>query len=263
MSFDCPQGDEDYDDDIDYFLPKDDDYAKFQYPIPDRPPLGDTDVSESEKSPELKELELLKKQVEIRKLTAEAERHELEARRARQESKVWDASADEHRIYHFIGGVDASNTMAAQDVIGNWARRGGEGREFTVVFNSPGGSVIHGLALYDFLEDIKTRYDVKLKTVARGMAASMGGILLQAGDSRVIGPNAHLLIHEVSSFGVGKISEIEDELKFMKKLQDRCVGILASKSSMSKRQIETKWKKKDWWLDAEETVKLGFADVIG
>jgi hypothetical protein len=32
---------------------------------------------------------------------------------------------------------------------------------------------------------------------------------------------------------------------------------------MTKRQIETKWKKKDWWLDAEETVKLGFADVIG
>lgn len=244
--------------------PRDDDYlwrtACNRIPIQ----LGDSDVSESakgKKSATLEDLDIEKRKLEIRKLTAEAERHELEALRARRETVAWDASADEHRIYNFFGAVDGSTCMAAQDVLGNWARRGGG--EFTVVFNSPGGSVIHGLALFDFLENIKVEYDVHLTTIARGMAASMGGILLQAGDHRIIGSNAHVLIHEVSSIGFGKISEIEDELAFMRKLQGRCSAILASKSTMTQKQIENKWKKKDWWLDADEAVELGFADEIG
>lgn len=217
--------------------------------------------SSSPKSARTLELEEQKLEVEIRKITAEAQRHEYEAVKSHKELKAWEASADEHHIYHFFGGVDSNTTMSCIDVLGNWSRRA-PNQDLTIVFNSPGGSVIHGLALYDFLMDLRLNGH-KLTTVARGMAASMGGILLQAGNERVVGNNSHILIHEISSIGIGKMSELEDEIKFMKRLQDRCLDILAQRSSLSKKQIDNRWKRKDWWLSSNETVDLGFADRIG
>jgi ATP-dependent protease ClpP protease subunit len=223
--------------------------------------MGKTIETQEDLALQLTRMDIQKREIEIRKITAEAERHEMEAHRARKEIQAWEASADEHRIYHFFGGVDASNAISCMDVVGNWARRTEEG-DFTIVFNSPGGSVIHGFALYDFLLGLR-KQGHHITTVARGMAASMGGILLQAGDKRLVGDNAHMLIHEVSSLGIGKVSELEDEVKFMKGLQNRALAILAERSTLTKKQIENRWRRKDWWLDSEETVKLGFADEIG
>jgi ATP-dependent Clp endopeptidase proteolytic subunit ClpP len=214
-----------------------------------------------EKVPELEALEAAKLEAEIRKLTAESERHEYEAIRSRRDLEIWDASSDEHRIYNFFGAVDASTVISCMDVLGNWSRRR-EQSQFTIIFNSPGGSVVHGLALYDFLDELKQKGN-EITTVTRGMAASMGGVLLQSGHERVMGKNSYMLIHEVSSIGYGKISEMEDELKYIKRLQDRLLDILAERSTLSKAQISTRWKRKDWWLSAEDAVKLGFADRIG
>jgi ATP-dependent Clp protease protease subunit len=219
-------------------------------------------VSEATPLTAREELEQAKLQAEIAKLTAEARRWGFEAQRAQKEMEAWDAGSDEHRIYNYFGTVDAGGVHSAIDVIGNWTRRPTENKNLTVVLNSPGGSVIHGLALYDFLEGLKGE-GWRITTIARGMAASMGGVLLQVGDERIIGKNANLLIHEVSTLGIGKLSEIEDEIKFTKKLQERLLDILASRSTMTKEQIKNKWRRKDWWLGSEETLELGFADRIG
>lgn len=212
-------------------------------------------------------IEIERGKQEIRKVSAEAERHEYEARRTKKEMHAWDASADEHRIYNFFGGVDSSNCASCMDVLGNWERQieFGYSDKFTIVFNSPGGNVIAGLALFDFLDDLKRDKKIELTTVARGMAASMGGVLLQAGSPgrRFVGSNAHVLIHEVSSLGMGKVSELEDELKFTKRLQERLLDILAERSTMSKAQIKVKWGRRDWWLNSDECVEFGFADHVG
>lgn len=219
-----------------------------------------TDPIKLEEDSEYIELRKQMVKTEIRKLSAEAERHEYEAYRSEKELKAWDASADEHRIYHFFGQVDANNTLSCIDVLGNWARRSRD-QTITIVFNSPGGSVIHGLALYDFLTELKSDGN-RIETVARGMAASMGGVLLQAGNERIVGQNAHMLIHEVASIGAGKISELEDEMLFLRRLQDRCLDILSERSTLTKKKIENRWKRRDWWLGAEDIVDLGFADRI-
>lgn len=210
--------------------------------------------------PEFKELYREKLQAEVRKTKAEANRWEAEAEKSHKDLEAWNASADEHRIYNFFGQVDGGNVSAAMDVIGNWCRRS-ETSEVTIVFNSPGGNIINGLALYDFLDELKRKGN-SVNTVCRGMAASMGGVLLQAGEKRTIGANGHILIHEASSLNIGKTSEMEDSLKFTKMLQTRCLEILASRSSMTTKQIENKWKKTDWWIGAQEAVDLGFADEI-
>ncbi|MGH9553191.1 MAG: Clp protease ClpP, partial [Terriglobales bacterium] len=136
------------------------------------------------------------------------------------------------------------------------------GKPLTVTLNSPGGSVIAGLALYDHIRDLSSRgHQTTVK--CRGMAASMGGILLQAGDVRVVGPEAMVLIHEVSSGALGKLSDMEDEVAFTRKLWEKLAAILASRSTMSADEIMEKAHKFDWWLSAQEAVDLGFADQIG
>jgi ATP-dependent protease ClpP protease subunit len=91
----------------------------------------------------------------------------------------------------------------------------------------------------------------------------MGSILLQAVDHRIVGSKADILIHEISSVNVGKLSEMEDEMEFLNRLADRALDIYADRSTLTKTQIKRRWKRKDWWLDAEEAVELGFADEIG
>lgn len=170
------------------------------------------------------------------------------------------ASSDEANIYYFHGPVNALSSSDCIESAGFWARKR-PGSEITIVFNSPGGGVFEGLALYDFIKDLRARGH-KVVTKSVGMAASMGGILLQAGDERVMGPNAYMLIHEVSSGTMGKVSEMEDALEFSTRLQERLLGILAERSTMTTTQIKRKWKKKDWWLDAPEALELGFIDRI-
>jgi len=207
------------------------------------------------------ELERRKLEVEIAKLEAEADTARIMATaRTRSEANTL-SSDDEHHVYQFIGVVNSGSVQYCVQSLTQWARRD-PGCDITIIFNSPGGSVIEGLALYDCISELKAKGHT-FTTMARGYAASMGGILLQAGDKRIVGPNAHILIHEVSSGAIGKTSEIKDELAFIERLQARCVAILAEKSTLTVQQIKRRWTKTDWWLDADEAVSLGFADEIG
>jgi ATP-dependent protease ClpP protease subunit len=95
-----------------------------------------------------------------------------------------------------------------------------------------------------------------------GMIASMAAILMQAGDERVLDENAWFMIHEISSRLGGKSSDMEDELKFVKRLQDRALAILSERSTLSKTQIARRWKKTDDWMSAEEALQLGFVDRV-
>ena len=99
-------------------------------------------------------------------------------------------------------------------------------------------------------------------TRASGLVASMATIILQAGDERVADANAQLLIHELSGGAKGKISDILDDAEYSKKLNDRLMGILAERSTLSARQIYTRANRKEWWLDADEALKLGFVDRV-
>lgn len=209
----------------------------------------------------LRELKLQIGAEELRKVRAEAGVAEQRLADETRMEHERTASLNYNRIYHFFDPVMPATVEAAIDLLGFWSRRE-PGCEMTIVFNSPGGSIIHGLALYDFLQELRSKGH-KLVTETRGYAASMGGVLLQAGDDRVIGPNAHLLIHEASSIQMGKMGELEDHMEFLKGLQDRILEILAARSTMTKAQVKNKWKRKDWWLSAEEAVELGFADRIG
>ena len=198
---------------------------------------------------------------EARKYNAEAEVAEFEARSAARSEQSNLANEGNHRIYHFIGQVNDKSVWDCTQQVGRWARRAPQ-EPITIIFNSPGGGVIAGLALFDQILDWR-KQGHHVTTIVRGYAASMGSILLQAGDDRVVGPSAWVMIHEVSSGSIGKVSDQEEDLETTKRMQDQLAEILASRSHLSKEQIKRKWRKKDVWLTAEQTIELGLADRIG
>lgn len=205
-------------------------------------------------------------EAEIARHIAEADlaRAKAEAERATFEWNEWSrkqhlAKAENNNIYTLFGAINDSTVGMAMMALGEMSRRS-RGAPIEIVFDSPGGSVFAGLALFDFIQTLKESHHVATSTV--GMAASMGGILLQAGDERIAGRNSFMLIHEVSSGSMGKVSDMEDSVKFANKLQDRLVGILAERSTLTERQIKARWKKTDWWLDSTEMLELGFIDRV-
>jgi ATP-dependent Clp endopeptidase proteolytic subunit ClpP len=196
---------------------------------------------------------------EIRKLQVDTERAvaELDAYRRREA----DTAAEEgRRTYTFYSRVEEESVRACMATLTSWSSKA-PGAPLTIIFNSPGGAVHDGLALFDFLRHLRVTGH-HLTTIALGRAASMGAVLLQAGDRRVIGSNAFVMLHEVSNGASGKVSEIEESVELSKRLQKRLLTILADRSTLTVQQIQRKWSRRDWWLDAEEAVLLGFADEM-
>lgn len=198
----------------------------------------------------------------LRTALAQAESVELDLAKKRREAERDLALAEEQENLRYViwDGVTAESMKACFSDLAKWSRRY-PGRPLTVVLNSPGGLVTQGLALYDFM--LKLRADGHYLTVeVLGQAASMGGILLQAGDKRVIGPSARVLIHEVSAGTSGNVQKMDDDVELFKGNWEKLSEILAFRSHLTARQVRNRAYRRDWWLSAQEALELGFVDEI-
>ena len=187
-------------------------------------------------------------------------RIDLEAKEIEHERELRGASEWEHHIYHFEGVVNEGSVQECVRIMGLWVRRNPK-EPIEITFNSPGGGLFEGLALYDFIHQLRDS-GTPVNTKALGRVWSMGGILLQAGETRKMSPHSYLMIHEVTSGYSGRTQDMEEDLKLTKQLQKRGLDILAERSTMSTTEIQRKWKKSDWWLNADEALKLGFCDAV-
>jgi ATP-dependent Clp protease protease subunit len=201
---------------------------------------------------------------EIRKLTAEADMAEQE-QELRREARL--LREDTQRVISFNDSVQCVSVGVCKKKLAALARLE-RTAPIEIVFNSPGGSVFEGLDLYDTIMKLRSE-GTPINTTVLGMGASMAGILLQAGERRRIGESALLMVHEVSSFSIGKLSSMEDDMDLSKRLYDRCIGILAARSlssgctePLTAEQIKAKAYRKDWWLSADEALKHGLVDGI-
>jgi ATP-dependent Clp endopeptidase proteolytic subunit ClpP len=179
---------------------------------------------------------------------------------ARREEEDALAADRYHHTFQFTAAVNEANVAACIDRLNRWARIDPT-CDIEVIFNSPGGSVVSGMALFDFLVDL-THQGHKVTTVALGVAASMAAILTQAGSVRVMGREAWLLIHEISFATMGKIGEVEDTTEWARGISKRVVQIFANRSTMSSAQVEKAMKRKDWWIDSDTALKLGLVDEV-
>ena len=213
--------------------------------------------------PELKrklDAEAKKAEAIARRELAEAELEEVSLRSSLRKEKEELASNKYYHIYAFNDPIHAVSVGVCISQLNIWSRNDPK-CDIEIIFNSPGGSVIDGMAFFDYLQTIRRRGH-KLTTAAMGYAASMAGILLQAGDVRVIGKESYVLIHEISTGAVGKIGEIEDVVEFVNKIQKRVLNIFAARSNKPASYFKRHWKRKDWWLNSEECKKIGIVDKV-
>jgi len=129
----------------------------------------------------------------------------------------------------------------------------------TLQICSPGGSVDHGLVLYDFIKTSK----VPIYTHCTGMAASMGAVLLGAGKRghRTASKNARIMIHQPSSGYIGKATDIEVHAKETARIK-KLLNTLLSQDTNQKFEKVSKDTELDLWMTAEEAKKYGIIDKV-
>lgn len=163
------------------------------------------------------------------------------------------------RILVLAGEVDQDEMKTLCRRLMLLKQRGNE--PVMIILNSVGGEVYAGLLAFDTIKDlIRSGIDVTIET--RGIAASMGAILLQAGTKRIASPHSRIMIHEVSSWSWGKASELEEEAIETKKVNAMLAQIVAERSGKTIEEVLKLIKKKDYWMSASEALEFGLIDLI-
>ena len=132
-------------------------------------------------------------------------------------------------------------------------------KDIFLYVNSPGGHVHSGLAIVDAMNHVKP----DVATVAVGMAASMGSIILASGakGKRYALPNADIMIHQPQGGAEGQASDIEISAKRILSLRDRLNKILAKQTGQPMEKIERDVDR-DFFLTADEAKKYGIVDQV-
>jgi ATP-dependent Clp protease protease subunit len=132
-------------------------------------------------------------------------------------------------------------------------------KEIAMYINSPGGVVTSGMAIYDTMQFIKP----PVSTLCIGLAASMGSLLLTAGETgmRFALPNARILLHQPSGGFQGQASDIERHAEDIIKMKRRLNEIYVKHTGQNYETIE-KTLDRDYFLTAEEAQKFGLIDRV-
>ena len=133
--------------------------------------------------------------------------------------------------------------------------------EIKIIINCPGGSVSAGWAMYDTMKMIQS----PVATIAAGMAASMGAILLSSGTPghRKVFPNARIMIHQPSLGGriQGLAVDIETHSREIMATKRKMAETLAKNCGKPVDQVEKDWDR-DYWMTAQEALDYGLVDGI-
>ncbi len=133
------------------------------------------------------------------------------------------------------------------------------GKDISIYINSPGGSVIAGLGLYDTMQHIKS----DVSTICIGMAASMAAVLLVAGEKgkRLALPHSRVMIHQPIGGVQGQASDIEITAREILKYKAELYKIISDHSGMPVERIERD-ADRDYWMTADDAKEYGMIDDI-
>ena len=132
-------------------------------------------------------------------------------------------------------------------------------KDISIYLNTPGGSVYAGLGIYDTMQFVKSR----VATICTGMAASMGAVLLVAGEKgmRAALPHSRVMIHQPMGGIQGQASDIEITAKEILKLKDELYQIIADHSGQAMDKIRQD-ADRDYWMTAGEAMEYGMIDKV-
>jgi ATP-dependent Clp protease protease subunit len=159
----------------------------------------------------------------------------------------------------FIGGEiteDTANLVSAQLL---FLEAEEPTREINLYINSPGGSVVAGLAIYDTVQFIKP----PVSTLCVGQAASMAAVLLAAGTKgrRYALPHSRIMIHQLSGGFRGQAVELDIYAREALRLREILNNIMAKHTNQPLKKIE-KDTDRDTFMSAAEAVEYGLVDEV-
>ncbi len=132
-------------------------------------------------------------------------------------------------------------------------------KDIQIYINSPGGSVYAGLGIYDTMQYINP----DVATICTGMAASMGAVLLCAGQAgkRTGLKHSRVMIHQPLGGARGQASDIEITAREIQKLKKELYDIIAMHSGKTYDEV---WKDsdRDYWMIAQEAKEYGMIDEV-
>ena len=162
------------------------------------------------------------------------------------------------RVIFLVGPVDdmTANVIVAQLL---FLEADNPDKDISLYINSPGGSVTAGMAIYDTMQFIKPN----VSTLCIGQAASMGALLLAAGEKgkRFCLPNSRVMIHQPLGGFQGQASDIEIHAKEILFLKEKLNQILATHTGQTLKKIAADTDR-DNFLSAEQSVDYGMVDQV-
>jgi len=162
------------------------------------------------------------------------------------------------RVIFLVGPVDdiTANVVVAQLL---FLEAENPDKDISLYINSPGGSVTAGMAIYDTMQFIKP----DISTLCIGQAASMGALLLTAGqkNKRFCLPNSRVMIHQPLGGFQGQASDIEIHAKEILFLKNKLNQILANHTGQPIEKISDDTDR-DNFMSADDAVKYGMVDKV-
>ncbi len=133
-------------------------------------------------------------------------------------------------------------------------------KEISMYINSPGGVVTSGLAIYDTMQHIRP----PVSTVCMGQAASMGSLLLAAGEKgmRFALPNARIMVHQPSGGFQGQATDIEIHARETIAIRERLNNIYVKHTGQSLKAVEDALER-DNFMSPERALEFGIIDHVG
>jgi ATP-dependent Clp protease protease subunit len=194
---------------------------------------------------------------------------------AYEETNNDGSDVDNHRKYYreYDYGVDSTdNVIFIQDEIQSGLtfdviskvrllkKINGNVDSVNILLNSGGGDVIETLALIDYMKSQKDQ--IKFNIIVRGMAMSAAALLLANGTgTRAASKHSKIMVHQLSTIVVGKLSDVKSNAKFSEELELECNRLMAESTKMEREYWEN-IQSSDYFMSAEKALELGIIDVI-
>lgn len=161
------------------------------------------------------------------------------------------------RKLKIIGEIDSAMAGRLIDQMDYLDARGDE--DIQIMINSPGGSVSDGLMIYDTIK----RVHCDVSTIASGLAASMGAILLAAGTpgKRFATPNTWIMIHQPMGGVQGQATDISRAADHIQHVKKRLARILSQECHKTEDEMLSDMER-DHWLTGAEALDYGIIDKM-
>ena len=172
---------------------------------------------------------------------------------------VHKESAD--KLIEELDALYGPSAVLAKMVIGEAVCKADDALESVEVeINSPGGSVFEGQRIYNALRGISAR-GVEVTTVVNGLAASMGSVILMAGDKRLITQGSRVMIHEASTYAWGDARALRKSADLLEGISAEIAGIYAERTGGNEKKIRGLMFA-ETWMTADDAKENGFVDSV-